>query len=311
MSDGLGGREVSSFRSGVGWSILRAALIWAVTGTSAAAVVCFPLVYFWAIFVLYDAAPGALVFGTIQALWLLVEKSKAATSKEFIRFGFISGSGLGLLALPPALTRSEAVFSSWFAPAVFVVAALVGGGLGGALSALSFRAGNGSEKASRPTLRLIVGCCIVLVPLSLAEYHYYGPVVQSRLKVLAFLPKRAVVDLPTGNAEGSRWAGCYEFDYHNIGESGVGGGSLRVTQFDGRLTIFHPDRKLEGGVDSSGRFRAGSDTIFKEYEHRLLWKGQFFDDSHFTYLQTSTVLVHGNFSNSTVVQGAGRRVSCR
>lgn len=301
---------MGSVRAGITWSVVRAALVWATVGTCVAAVICFPLVDFYAFFVLIDAAPAALSLGVIEALWLFLEKSKATNSQQFIRFGFISGSGLGILALPPALAQSDAIFSSWLAPAVFVVAALVGGGVGGVLSAASFRLGTTSRTPLPSMLRLLAGCCLIFVPLGVAEYFHYGPIVQSRLEVLAALSKSSVLNLPAGNAKGSQWTGCYTWDYHGIVGGGVGGGQLRITQVDGRLTILLPDRTLEGGVDSSGQFWAGSDTTSYGLEQRILWKGKFVNDSHFRHSDRSSVLKNGDFSNSGVLEGTGNRIPC-
>src|SRR5579859_8182950 len=128
---------MGGFRSGVVWSVLRAALIWAGVGTSVAAAICFSVIDAFAVFVFADAGAAAVVFGVIEGLWLRFELPRTSNSREFIRFGIISGSGLGLLALPPALAQSEASSTSWAFPVVYTLAALVGGGVGGACSALS------------------------------------------------------------------------------------------------------------------------------------------------------------------------------
>jgi hypothetical protein len=51
--------KISCMRRDIISNILRVALIWAGVGTSVAAVICFPVIEFYAIFVIVDAAPGA------------------------------------------------------------------------------------------------------------------------------------------------------------------------------------------------------------------------------------------------------------
>jgi hypothetical protein len=301
-------RALGGCRSGVAWTVLRAALIWAPVGMCVAAAICFFRISGFAVFLFADAGPAALVLGVIEGSWLYYEKSKTANAHEFIRFGFISGAGLGLLALPPALAQSDASFVDWISPAVFVVAALVGGGIGGVFSASSFRISASSREPSHSILRLIAGYCLVLVPVGLAEYSHYGTIVQTRLKVLAALSKASVYGLPAGNATGSRWSGCYDVNYHNIGESGVGGGLACLTQVDGKVAISEGrDPNLEGGIDSNGRFWAGRDTTFNDLDLRVLWNGEFTDNSRFQYSERATVLKNGRFSNSTIAEGSGHR----
>lgn len=172
-SSSIGAKWVAFEQVSRGASFVRPCLGDRWTGVAAA--MCFSVVYFYAFFVLIDAAPGALSLGAIEALWLFLEKFKATNSQQFIRFGFVSGSRLGILA--PALARSDAIFSSWLAPAVFFVAALVGGGVGGVFSAASFRMGTTSRTPSSSMLRLLAGCCLIFVPLGVVEYFHYGPIV--------------------------------------------------------------------------------------------------------------------------------------
>ncbi len=302
--------EVANLRSHTAWSILPAALIWAVAGTCVAAAICFPFIFFYAFFVIVDAAPGALVLGMIAAAWLYVEKAKAANSREFIRFGLVSGCGLGMLALPRALARADVSFVSWHAPAVFFLAALVGGGVGGICSAASYRIGTSTRQASGSITRLVVGCCLILVPLGVAEYFHYGEVVQAKLRVLGYLSKDSVTNLPAGNAQGARWTGCYAWNYHNIGESGVGGGQIQVHHVDGRLTIVDA-KTLDGGIGSNGRFWAGSDTTFSDDELRILWKGKFVNEERAEFSIHTTVLKNGAFLNSVIAEGTADRIPCR
>jgi hypothetical protein len=291
-------------------NILRVALIWAGVGTSVAAVICFTVVYGFAVFVIIDAAPGALVLGTIEALWLYAERSKAANSQEFIRFGCISGAGIGILALPPALACSGAQFTSWTFPVVFVVAALFGGGVAGGCSAAWSQTSADWRGSSHSMLRVVTGCCLVVVPLMLAEYYCCGQIVQSRLKVLAFLPKSFVTNLRVGSALGTGWTGCYSWNYRNVGESGAGGGRLKITQIDGHMAIEtgYTDLPLEGGIDSTGHFWVGRDTTHGDLELRVLWKGKLSNHSRFSFSSRSTVLDNGNFSNSVLANGGGYSV---
>lgn len=297
-------------RSGITSSVLLAALVWATVGTCVAAVICFFLIGPFSVFVLVDAGPGALALGVIEGLWLFVEKSRAANSQRFTRLGLISGTGLGILALPPALARTDLSSNSWIFAAVLFIAAVLGGGVGGVFSAKSFRIGTTSRETSHSTLRHIAVCCLIFVPLGLAEYYYYGPIVQAKLEVLNFLPKHSVMSLPAGNAEGSKWTGCYAFEYHDRSGSGVGGGELRVTQSDGRLTIVEGRDTLDGGIDSNGRFWAARDVTFSDFEGRFLWKGRFTNDSRLQVSTRTTVLKNGVFANSGLAKGTGYRVPC-
>lgn len=297
-------------RSGIILSVLRAALVWATVGTCIAAAIFFPLFAFFSVFVLFDAAPVALALGVIEGLWLFFEESRVANSQQFIRLGLISGAGLGILALPPALARTDLSDSSWMFPAVSVVAVLVGGGVGGVFSAKSFRIGTISRETSHSIQRLVAGCCLIFVPLGLAEYYYYGPIVQARLVVLNFLPKHSVMSLPAGNAKGSRWTGCYAFEYRNIGGSGVGGGELHVTQSDGRLTIEEGRDTFDGGINSNGRFWVGRDVAYSDFEGRFLWEGKFINDSCVQVSIRTTSLKNGAFANSELAKGTGFRVPC-
>jgi hypothetical protein len=299
---------MSGIRPGATWSVLRAALVWAIVGMSVAAGISFIVIYFFALFVFVDAGLAALALGVIEGLWLYLEKSKTANAREFLRFGFISGAGLGLLTLPPALAQAELLHKGWLAPVVFVVAALVGGGVGGIFSARSFQIDTSSRQPSHSMLRLLIGYCLILAPLGVAEYLHYGMIVQTRLQALAVLSNASVSGLPPGNATGSQWSGCYSVDYHNIGESGVGGGIFCLTQLDGQLIISQGgDPDLEGGIDSDGRFWVGSDHTFNDLEARVLWKGKFVDNSRFHYFSWITVLQNGKFSNSVIATGNGYR----
>jgi hypothetical protein len=301
---------MGGLRSGITSSVLRAALVWATVGTCVAAVICFVLVGPFSVFVLVDAGPGALALGVIEALWLFVEKSRAANSQQFTRLGLISGAGLGILALPPALARTDLSSNSWIFAAVLFIAAVLGGGVGGVFSAKSFRIGITSRETSHSTLRHVAVCCLIFVPLGLAEYYYYGPIVQAKLVVLNFLPKHSVMSLPAGNAQGSRWTGCYAFEYRNIGGSGVGGGELHVTQSDGRLTIEEGRDTFDGGIDSNGRFWVGRDVAYSDFEGRFLWEGKFINDSRVQVSIRTTSLENGVFANSGLAKGTGYRVPC-
>ena len=298
-------RLLDSFRS-----TATAATVWVIVGVPVAALIAALRVSAWVILSIPEMAATAAVLGAAQGLWLSLVGRPSKSEYGGIRWlGSVSGGLLGLLGFPPVFSRTNIVADRLLV-AVAVLAAICGGIAAGFISG---RVVAVPVRGRRSTLRRsVVTGCLVVVPLAALDYRFYWPPTAERLPVPR-VSHQAVTNLSAGNAQGSTWAGCYEYlgkFSRGSGVIGKGGGQMRVAQTDGALKVLNGSATpLLGGVDARGRFRFGAERITGEYTLRELWEGTFKGNS-LDFTQRTMVLRGTDILNTTQSTGTGRRVSC-
>jgi hypothetical protein len=256
-------------------------------------------------------AATAVVLGAVHGLWLwLAGRSSNSEYGYFRWFGSVSGGVLGLLGFPPVFSRINGVVADRVLVAVSLLAAICGGIAAGLVSATVVAV---PLRIRRLTLRrsLVTGC-IVVIPLAALDYHFYWVPTVDRLPVPQ-VSRQAVTNLAAGNARGSTWAGCYQFQGQLSRGSGVvgkEGGLLKVAQSDGALSVLDGDaRALVGGVDANGRFRFGAQRAAGQDTLRVLWEGTFHDNA-LDFTRRITGIRGRNVLNTTQLWGTAERISC-
>jgi hypothetical protein len=295
-------------------NVARGAIIWCTVGVGIAALISSLVLFVWAIFVVTVAAPIAALLGSVQGLWLYLERLHWKNSRERVRFGWMSGAALGLLGFAPSYIHIEVLPShGWLDIAIFLAAALFGGMAAGGVTALLTPTSDCPQAASRSARRVLVGSLLILAG-ALIEYSVYWPALVRKLPILR-LDESSVVNLPDGNARGSLWSGCFQYNGETFWASGmVGseGGAAFVQQKDGALQVSLGDSagRLSGGVDEDGRFWAGAQAPVGHGETlRTLLRGRFLDKDHIEYSLRRSYLKGTAFQNTTRVDGKGSR--CR
>lgn len=293
-------------------SVATGAVVWATVGVGVAAIIVACRVLTWVIFAIPDMAVTAVVLGAAQGLWLyLAGRPAESMDHDFRWFGSVTGGVLGLLGLPPVLSRMDGVVVDGPLVAFSLLAAVCGGIAAGFVLTKVVAV---PLRGPRPTWgrATVIGCLLVL-PLAALDYHFWWRPMLDRLPVFQSL--QGVTNLPAGNARGSAWAGCYEYRdnilYDSNGSVGTGGGLLKVTQANGALEVVDPDgHRFHGGVDSDGRFRFGGESDRGEYTRRQLWEGKFHGNS-FDFTERVVVLRGPDFSYTERLWGTLlRRSSC-
>lgn len=304
---------------GVAWSVARGVLSWALVGCGTAAVISFLVLSAYAVFVFEDAGPAAAVLGAIQSVWLYLERTRWRSSRELFGFGSLSGAALGLLGFAPSFAQTTVNFS-WSAISVLLCAALAGGLAAGSVNAWFFVSQVRADAPPGYSRWLFTGCCLVL-SVAAFEYWHYGPIIIRKLPVPK-LSESSVLNLPAGDATGSRWSGLYRFRGETFESSGMVGGERGLIQFvqnNGSLKVCRDgDEVLAGGINANGEFWAGSQRTGDAalvwrgsqgaYALRWLLKGKFLDNDHFEYSSRTSLLENGRFRNSTRVDGTGDRL---
>jgi hypothetical protein len=95
------------------------------------------------------------------------------------------------------------------------------------------------SNAPRGYKKRLVVACLILVPISLVEFHRYGSELRQKLPVAA-LSEKDVLNLPAGNATAEAWSGCFQYNGHIVDGgaiSGTSGGRMDLEERDGRLRI--------------------------------------------------------------------------
>jgi len=172
--------------------------------------------------------------------------------------------------------------------------------------------GPGARPGRRVDAKRLIPVGFVLLGIAVLEYFHYGPVIIRKFPIPA-LRESSVVNLPAGNATGSRWSGTYQVELEALESSGfVGksGGQLEFVQQDGQLTVNGLGGMiLRGGMDSNGRFWAGGQrqTGVESGTLRFLLTGRFQDTEVFTCSKRVTLLKGGRHVNSSREDGSGHR----
>jgi hypothetical protein len=298
-------------------TIVTAAAIWVFLGVPVAAAITGVVLLFFVVLAVPVMAATAAVLGAAQGLCLVVasrwSRSRACTRREAdsagIRwFGAISGGVLGLLGFLPVYSHTSIVVKT---PAVYVflVAGISAGAVAGTVCCWKLPV----KLLSPPTPRrtFAVGSLVVLA-LAAIGYGTYWDATVDRLPVPE-VSKNSISQLSAGNAKGSVWSGCYDYRgtmSQGSGMTGFEGGLLIVKQNDGLLAISSSrETNWHGGVNESGRFRAGVETNYGQDTLRTLWEGRFASNS-FNFTKRDSLVRDGRLVNTTKAAGTAQRISC-
>ena len=290
-------------------SLTTGAAVWVIVGVPVAAGIAGFRVFVWVIFSLPEKAATAAVLGAVQGLWVYLAESSERESGGLRLFGPISGGILGFLGFPPVFSRINGVVADRPMVAVALLAAVCCGIAAGFALARGRAVARG--RCLSPGRSVFVGCLLVL-PLAALDYHFYWPPTFDRLPVLR-VSRQGITNLAAGDAQGSTWAGCYQYLGQSSRGSGVLGGEgglLRVRQTDGSLTVLNGSADpLLGGVDRNGRFHFGAETTTGQDTLRALWEGKFNENS-LNFTRRMTVLRGRNVLNTTRLTGTAQRIPC-
>jgi len=279
----------------------RGAAVWALVGTSVAVLVCVPVLFAYAIWVVAYALLPAIAAGAIHGACLHWQRGGWARFAQLKRFGAFTGVLFGLLAFLPAFGQNGASYR-WLYVGFYVAAAVAGGGAAGWMTAAVTRWQPGVRHSPA---RRAVSLLLVLAPLAAFDYWAFGERVRVRLPAIA-LSREAVVNLPAGDARSSRWSGCYQYEGRNL--TGMSGGSAEFRHDGGRLVVvLGGDLELRGGIDADGRFWAGNErpTTDRAGALRYLFEGRFVDDTRFEHALRLTLLENGRVKNTIRTEGGG------
>lgn len=297
-------------------TILTTAAVWVCLGVPVAAAISGIVLLFFVILAVPEMAATAAVLGTAQGFCLLVasrwSRSRASASPETksasIRwFGTISGGVLGLLGFLPVFSHTSIIVKTP-AVAVFVGAAISAGTVAGTVCCWKLPAKLLSPPA--PGRTFAVGGLVVLA-LAAIDYGTYWNATVDRVPVPE-VSKTSILQLSAGNATGSGWSGCYDYRGTMSQGSGMLGGEsglVIVKQNDGLLEISRGPTNWHGGVNKSGRFRAGVETNYGQETMRTLWEGRFANDS-FSFTERNTLVRNDRLVNTTKATGTAQRISC-
>ncbi len=270
------------------------------------------MVYAYAIFLFFYATPTAIILGAMQGLWLYLERNRFSTARELILFETLSGAALGSLAFAPIFVQTNVILS-WWAIGILLFAAIAGGLAAGTVNAWFFSSYVHPQTIAGHRRRFVTGCLIIFA-FAVLEYFHYGPSIIRAVPVLK-LSESSVLSLPSGDASGSRWAGCYQYAGDFKGSAWVGGegGLMRFSQNDGRLEVYDTGHEtmLVGGINVDGRFWAGTQRLTRDGGvWRFLLRGKFLDTDRFEYSWRFTLRTGGTSANTGRTVGSGYRVSC-
>jgi len=253
-------------------SIGTATALWVVVAVPVAGIIAAFSLSVWVIASFPAMALTAAVLGAVQGLCFYLAGRRSEPENDGLRWlGLFSGGFLGVLGFPPVFSRAG-IIAARPAVAIFLMAAIVGGLAAGFVSA---RVLAKPLRGRRLTLgwRVVIGGLIVLTVL---DYHFYWPATAERIAVPE-VSRQEIMSLSAGNARGSAWAGCYQYQGQLPLGTGGESGQLKIAQSDGVLKVekwgeAHP---LLGGVDRDGRFRFGAEISIGQESYRVLWQGKF------------------------------------
>ena len=287
-------------------SVATTAAVWVVVGVPVAGAIAALRVSLWVIASLPEMAICAIVLGAMQGVWFyLVGLRSKPEGDSLVWLGLFSGGFLGVLGFPPVFSRTG-IIAARTTVAVFLLAAIVGGLAAGLVSArvLATPLRGHSLKSG---WRVVIGSLIVLTAI---DYHFYWPGTAERIAV-SEVSRQEITDLAPGNARGSAWAGCYQ--YQGQFPLGTGGerGQLRVVQTDGMLKVeqwgeAHP---FLGGVDRNGRFRFGAEINSGQDTFRVVWQGKFYGNS-FEFKKRVTLVNGASNLGATQLTGTAQLTPC-
>jgi len=271
-------------------SIGTASALWVVVGVPVAGVIAALSLSVGVIASFPAMALTAALLGALQGLWFYLAGQRSATQNDGLRqLGLLSGGILGALGFPPVFSRAG-IIAARLTVAIFLMAAIVGGLAAGFASA---RVLAKPLRGRRLNLGWRVGFGGLIV-LAVLDYHFYWPATVERI-ALPEVSLQEVRNLSAGNARGSAWAGCYQYQGQLPLGTGGESGQLKVAQRDGVLKVekwgeAHP---LLGGVDRDGRFRFGAEISLRQDSYRVLWQGKF-HGNWFEFKRRTTVLNGAN-----------------
>ena len=286
-----------------------AAAMWLVVCAPIAAGITASLVSFWMLASFPEIAVTAAVLGGVQGLWFYLAGPGRSRSEYdgYLWLGAISGSFLGVLGFPPVFSRAG-IIAARPTVAVFLVAAVLGGVAAGLVSAhvLTLLLQGRTLKLGRRVV--LVG----LIILTAIDYHFYWPATTERIAP-PNISHQEITDLSAGNARGSKWSGCYEYEVQYPIGTGFERGQLKVVQTDGVLKVeyrswFAP-QALSGGVDRSGHFRFGTEVSTGQYPSREMWQGKFHGNS-LEFQRRITLLKETNNLPTTQLIGTAHLTPC-
>jgi hypothetical protein len=286
-------------------SIGIAAAMWLVVGAPVAAGIAASFVSFWMLASFPEIAATASVLGAVQGLWFYLAGPGRSKSEYdgFLWLGAFSGSFLGVLGFPPVFSR-VGIIAARSTVAVLLLGAIVGGIAAGLVSAHVL-----TLLLQGRTLKL--GWRVVFVGLIIiaaTDYLLYWPATTERIAVPE-VSRQDITALSAGNARGSQWSGCYEFQGKTPLGQGGGSGLLKVVQNDGVLKVENGRESFLGGVDRSGRFRFGAEISERTDTLRILWQGKFHGNS-FEFKKRLTVVNGVNSLGINPLTGTGQLVPC-
>lgn len=282
--------------------------MWVLIGVPVAALIAAFRIFVWVILALPDMAATAAVLGAVQGLWLYLAGCDER-SRQLRWLGAASGGILGLLGFPPVFSHINSVVADRLMVGIFISAAVCGGIAAGL--ALSRRVVGKGSRSPMSARGIAVGC-VLLMLLAVIDYQFYWSSTADRLPV-SRVSRQTIANLSAGNAEGSTWAGCYQYLGRYSRGSGVLGGEggvLRVEESNGSLRVLDASANpLLGGVDRNGSFRFGAERTTGQDTLRVFWEGKFNENS-LTLTRRITVLRGMNVLNTTRLRGTGKRIPC-
>lgn len=287
-------------------SMGTAAALWVVIGVPVAALIAALCVSVWVIASLADMSAVACILGAVQGLWLYLAGQRSESDYgALLWFGSLSGGFLGVLAFPAVLS-STSMIAARPTVAVFLMAAIVGGVAAGLASAhvlhLPLR-GRSLTLGSRVTIS-----GLLVIVLAAMDYRFFWPATAERVAA-SEVSRQEITSLSAGNARGSQWTGCYQ--YQGKTPLGMGGGSglLKVAQTDGVLKVEDWSNSFLGGVDRNGRFRFGNEIAAGPQTLRTIWQGKFQGNS-FEFERRMTVVNGVNALGTGPLTGTGQLIPC-
>jgi hypothetical protein len=280
--------------------------VWVVVAVPCAAGIAALRASLWVILSFPEMAICAAVLGAIQGLWFYLAAPRSKPEGDsLVWFGLFSGGFLGVLGFPPVLSRTN-IIAALPTAAVFLLAAIVGGVAAGLVSARVLATPLHGRSLALGW-KVVFGSLIVLTAL---DYHFYWPASLERIATLE-VSSEEISNLEPGNARGSAWTGCYQ--YQGQLPLGTGGerGQLRVVQADGVLKVqrWGEPHPLLGGVDRNGRFRFGAEISSGQYTFRVLWQGKFYANS-FEFKRRMTVVGERNKLGANQLTGTAQLTTC-